>query len=174
MADFQPLDFNYRLDPSLIAPPSSDFTSAAGLGGILGGSGGMSLSANSLTSLGAGQSSGPGNLFSNLFGSGGGGGGLFSRQSMFGGTDPSTGVSTGGWAPIVLGIGQAIFGGIQGNKALGLARDQFAESKRQFDLNFEAQRKTINTNLEDRQRARVASNSSAYEDVDSYLKKNRV
>lgn len=100
--------------------------------------------------------------------------GLFSRQSLFGGTDPSTGISTGGWAPVALGAGQAIFGALQGNKALNMAEKQFQEGQRQFDLNFDAQRKTINTQLEDRQRARVASNSGAYESTDDYLRKNRV
>ena len=108
----------------------------------------------------------------------GGGGGmfgdLFSRQSLFGGTDPNTGISTGGWAPLALGGGQAIFGALQGNKATKLAESQFKEGVRQFDLNFNAQRKTINTDLEDRQRARVASNSGAYESVSDYLKKNAV
>lgn len=101
-------------------------------------------------------------------------GDLFSRQSLFGGTNPTTGVSTGGWAPVALGAGQAIFGALQGNKATKLAENQFKESVRQFDLNFNAQRKTINTELEDRQRARVASNPGAYESVPDYLKKNSV
>ncbi|MBO6276934.1 MAG: hypothetical protein J6N20_05800 [Pseudomonas sp.] len=100
--------------------------------------------------------------------------GIFSRQSLFGGTDPNTGISTGGWAPVALGAGQAIFGALQGNKATKLAENQFKESVRQFDLNFNAQRKTINTELEDRQRARVASNSGAYQSVSDYLKKNAV
>lgn len=101
-------------------------------------------------------------------------GDLFSRQSMFGGTNPDTNITTGGWAPVALGAGQAIFGALQGNKATKLAENQFKESVRQFDLNFNAQRKSINTELEDRQRARVASNSSAYEPVSDYLKKNKV
>lgn len=101
-------------------------------------------------------------------------GNLFSRQSLFGGTDQNTGISSGGWAPVALGAGQAIFGALQGNKAMGLAEDQFNESKRQFNLNFDAQRKSINTQLEDRQRARVASNATAYENTDDYLRKNRV
>lgn len=101
-------------------------------------------------------------------------GNLFSRQSLFGGTDSQTGISTGGWAPVALGAGQAIFGALQGNKAMGLAEKQFDESKRQFDLNFNAQRQSINTQLEDRQRARNASNSTAYENTDEYLRKNKV
>lgn len=99
---------------------------------------------------------------------------LFSRQSLFGGTDQNTGMSTGGWAPVALGAGQAIFGALQGNKATALAESQFKEGQRQFDLNFDTQRKTINTQLEDRQRARNASNATAYESTDEYLRKNRV
>jgi hypothetical protein len=135
-----------------------------------------------------GANNGAGNGLVNFPGFGGGGsagapvagggggmlGNMFSRQSMFGGTDPNSGISTGGWAPVALGAGQAVFGALQGNKAMKLAEDQFKEGKRQFDLNFNAQRQTINTQLEDRQRARNASNSTAYESTDDYLRKNRV
>jgi hypothetical protein len=115
-------------------------------------------------SAGAPVSGGGGGLFGNMF----------NRQSMFGGTDMNSGISSGGWAPVALGAGQAIFGALQGNKATKLAEDQFKEGKRQFDLNFNAQRSTINSQLEDRQRARVASNPTAYENTDDYLRKNRV
>jgi hypothetical protein len=115
-------------------------------------------------STGAPTTGGSGGLFGNMF----------SRQSLFGGTDQNTGISTGGWAPVALGAGQAIFGALQGNKATKLAEDQFKEGRRQFDLNFNAQRQTINSQLEDRQRARVASNPTAYENTDDYLRKNRV
>jgi len=137
-----------------------------GIGNLFGGGGGqqtpLSFGAQAGNVLGGGGQA-PG-----MFGD------LFSRQSLFGGTNPNTGISTGGWAPVALGAGQAIFGALQGNKATKLAENQFKESVRQFDLNFNAQRKSINTELEDRQRARVASNSSAYEPVSDYLKKNKV
>lgn len=171
---FQELAFNYQLDPTLVQPPSgSSYTQAAGLGGLFGAGGGNSMAANPLNS--AGVSGAPGNWFSNLFGAGADGSpGFFSRQSILGGTDANTGITTQGWAPIALGLGQAVMGGMQGRKAMSLAEDQFKEARRQFDLNFNTQRKTINTALEDRQRARVASNSSAYESVDSYMNRNRV
>ena len=157
MAAFQPLEFNYQLDPTLVQPPGSTFSLANGPG--LG-------AGNPVTGDAASSSS----LFSSLFGDGN----IFSRNSMFGGTDRNTGISSMGWAPAALGVGQALFGALQGNRALKMAQDQFKESKRQFDLNFNAQRQSINTQLEDRQRARVASNPGAYQDVDSYLKKNKV
>lgn len=99
---------------------------------------------------------------------------IFNRNSMFGGTDPETGAVTGGWVSPLASIGGAIFSGMQGQKQLKLAESQFKENKRQFDANFAAQRQTTNTQLEDRQRARVASNPGAYESVDSYLKRNSV
>lgn len=99
---------------------------------------------------------------------------LFSRDSLFGGTDRKTGVATMGWAPAALGIGQSIFGALQGRQAMNLARDQLNEGRRQFDLNYNAQRTSMNTELEDRQRARVASNPTAYESVDTYMNKNRI
>lgn len=101
-------------------------------------------------------------------------GSLFSGNSLFGGANADGTVSTG-WAAPAIGIAQAVMGGINGNRQLGLAEDSLKQSKREFDLNYGAQRQTTNTQLEDRQRARVASsNSGAYESVDTYLDKNRI
>lgn len=101
------------------------------------------------------------------------GDGFFGKKSLLGGTDDK-GVTTKGWAPVALGIGQAIMGGIQGRQAMQLAQDQFKESKRQFNLNYGAQRQSINTDLEDRQRARVAANPGAYQSVSEYMNQNRI
>lgn len=92
---------------------------------------------------------------------------------LFGGNN-ADGTQSLGWAMPAVGISQAIMGGINGNRQLGMAEDNFKEGKRQFDLNYGAQRQSTNTQLEDRQRARVASNPQAYESVDSYLEKNRI
>lgn len=141
------------------------------LSNLFGGGGGGLFGGGQQTPMSFGTQAG--NLLSDTGGEGAFSN-LFSRQSLFGGTNPNTGISTGGWAPVALGAGQAIFGALQGNKATKLAENQFKESVRQFDLNFNAQRKSINTELEDRQRARVASNPNAYESVNDYLKKNAV
>lgn len=128
------------------------------------------------TALGWGGGSGGGGLnasimsgLSGLFNQDG----LFSSKSLFGGV-AANGAQSMGWAAPAIGIGQAIMGGINGNKQLGLAQDSFKEGKRQFNLNYDAQRTATNSQLEDRQRARVASNPGAYESVDSYLDKNRI
>ena len=102
-----------------------------------------------------------------------GGDGFFGKNSVLGGVD-ERGVKSMGWAPAALGIGQAIFGGMQSLDTQKLAKNQFKEGQRQFDLNYGAQRDSINTNLEDRQRARVASNPGAYQSVSEYMDKNRI
>lgn len=84
------------------------------------------------------------------------------------------GIKTEGWGGLALGGASALGGAFLGMKQYGMAKKQLSESKRQFDLNYGAQRQTINTELEDRQRARVASNPGAYESVGSYMNKNKV
>ena len=85
-----------------------------------------------------------------------------------------TNTTTQGMGSSVLNTGQALFGAYMGMKNYGLAKKTFNENKRQFDMNWDAQRTTINSQLEDRQRARVASNANAYESVSGYMDKNKV
>lgn len=153
--------FNPQLDTSSLGTTSSLLNFSQPVASSVGGN------------VGAGTATGPASLFSAL-GDYWKGDGFFGQKSMFGGTDTTTGATTKGWAPTALGIGQAIMGGIQGKQAMKLAQDQFKESKRQFDLNYNAQRQSINTDLEDRQRARVASNSGAYQSVSDYMNNNRI
>jgi hypothetical protein len=68
-----------------------------------------------------------------------------------------------------LGVAQGLFGAYMGMKQYGLMKDQLNESKRQFGLNFDAQKRTTNAALADRQAARVASNSGAYQSVGEYM-----
>lgn len=79
-----------------------------------------------------------------------------------------------GWATGLLGAGQGLMNGWLGMQQYGLAKDKLAEGKRQFELNYNAQRTMTNADLEDRQKARVASNPGAYESVGSYMSKNGV
>lgn len=84
------------------------------------------------------------------------------------------GVSTQGWGTPVLGAANGLLSAFMGMKQYGLAKDSLNEGKRQFQLNYDAQRQTTNTQLEDRQRARVASNSGAYQSVGDYMRANGV
>ena len=84
------------------------------------------------------------------------------------------GVTTQGWGMPAIGAAQGLMNGILGMKSYGLARDQLNQSKKEFQMNWDAQKKTVNSQLEDRQRARLASNPGAYESLDSYMKKNGI
>jgi hypothetical protein len=81
---------------------------------------------------------------------------------------------TPGWSGQTLGAVQGLGNLWMGMKQYGLAKEKLAESKRQFELNYDAQRKLTNSQLEDRQRARVASNPGAYQSVGDYMSKYRI
>lgn len=97
--------------------------------------------------------------------------GWLNNSGMTTTTDMKTGIKTEGWGGMALGAAQGLGNAFMGMQQYNLAKDTFNENKRQFNLNFEAQRKTTNAALEDRQRARVASNSGAYQSVGDYMNK---
>lgn len=82
----------------------------------------------------------------------------------------ANGILKQGWLSPAIGIAQGIGNGYMGMKQYGLARDSLKEQQRQFNMNYENQRKLTNSMLEDRQRARVASNPGAYQSPEAYLK----
>lgn len=59
-------------------------------------------------------------------------------------------------------------------KQYGLAEDAFKENQRQFNINYAAQKSLTNSQLEDRQRARVASNPTGYQSVGDYMNQNGI
>ena len=79
-----------------------------------------------------------------------------------------------GWGGMALEAAQGLFDGYLGLQKLGMAKKALAENQRQFNLNYDAQRRTTNAALEDRQRARLASNPGAYESVGTYMDRNGV
>ena len=101
-----------------------------------------------------------------------------SGDSLFGGlfdnffdTTDANGIKTQGWGGLALSGLQGLGNSYMGMKQYGLAEDALKEQKRQFNINYEAQRKMTNAQLSDRQRARVASNPGAYESEVDYMKK---
>lgn len=95
-------------------------------------------------------------------------------------TPPS---SEGSWLDSIGGLDGAKLGlGAVGGLAnafmsmqqYGLAKKTLNENKRQFELNYGAQRDTTNSAMRDRQAARVASNSGAYQSVDDYMATNGI
>lgn len=98
---------------------------------------------------------------------------ILQNSGALGSTSPITNVRTDGWGKPAIDL----FGGLtnlfMGMKQYGLAKQVAADSRSQFERNFNAQRQIINTRMEDRQRARVSADPNA-ESVDSYMKRNRV
>lgn len=91
------------------------------------------------------------------------------------GTD---GTEHAGWGGTALGAAQGLFNGWMGMKQYGLAKDQFNFQKDSFAKNWEAQKRTVNTQLQDRQVARVASRDGAptspYQSVGAYMNQNGI
>ena len=93
-------------------------------------------------------------------------------SGLVGSTD-AKGIKTDGLLGAGLGIAQGLGSAYMGLKQYGLAKDQLAFQKSAYNKNYAAQRQSTNTDLADRQAARVAANSS-YESVGSYMDKNRI
>lgn len=95
------------------------------------------------------------------------------QAKWFGGTN-ANGTGTNGIIPGALGAFTGLANAYTGWQQFSLAKEQLAQNKQIFNLNFMNQAKNVNRDLEDRQRARVASNSNAYQSVGDYMKKNSV
>ena len=100
----------------------------------------------------------------------GGSGFLSSLLGSFFDKTDANGIKTQGWGGLALSGLQGLGNSYMAMKQYGLAEDALKEQKRQFDINFGAQRKLTNSQLSDRQRARVASNPGAYQSVGEYMK----
>ena len=61
-----------------------------------------------------------------------------------------------------------------GMKEYGLAKDIFKQNKKEFALNYDANRQLTNARLRDRQAARVASNPGAYQPLSEYMDQNGI
>lgn len=95
-----------------------------------------------------------------------GGGGWMDALERFFGTTKAP-----GWGQVAIGAGQALASTALGFGQYNLAKQKLEESRRQFDMNYGAAKQATNSNLEDRQRARVASNPGAYLPVEQYMPK---
>lgn len=84
------------------------------------------------------------------------------------------GTTSGGYGTAALGALQGLGSLYLGMQQYNLAKDSLATSKEQFNRNFAVQKNLTNSQLEDRQRARVASNAGAYQSVGDYMNQNGV
>lgn len=71
----------------------------------------------------------------------------------------------------ILGAATGLYGAYNAHKSGKLAKEQFNFTKDAFNKNFEAQAKTTNAQLADRQNARHARDPKAHASVSDYMKK---
>lgn len=83
------------------------------------------------------------------------------RETLFGGVNPETNVQTPGAIATGLGLLQGGTNAYMAMRQYGMARRTFNENRRQFNLNYENQRKLTNAELSDRQRRRNAENPNS-------------
>lgn len=91
-------------------------------------------------------------------------------QTLFGGK-LADGSSQMGLVPAGLGTANALLSGWLGMQQYGLAKKQINASIESGKRNFNAQAKTINSQLEDRQRYRNQMQPGANQDTASYMAK---
>lgn len=70
---------------------------------------------------------------------------------------------------LALGALQGVGNLFMGMQQYGMAKKALNESTRQFNVNYDAQKKLTNSRLEDRQRARLAADPNAHQSVDQYM-----
>lgn len=87
---------------------------------------------------------------------------------LIGGKDDK-GNTFNGWGGLALGTAQGLGSIYMGMKQSELQKDSLNFQKDAFNKNYAAQKSQINSQLEDRQRARIASNSGAYQSVGDYM-----
>lgn len=91
--------------------------------------------------------------------------------TWFGGKDAQTGNLSTGILPVGIGALTGLVGAYTGLEQLQVAKDNLAFQKDAFNKNFANQAKLTNSQLADRQRARVMDSPGAYESVGDYMNK---
>jgi hypothetical protein len=94
-------------------------------------------------------------------------------KGIIGSTDEK-GIKTEGYGGLALGAAQGLGSLYLGMQQYNLAKDSLANNKAQFERQFQVNKGLTNASLEDRQRARVASNAGAYQSVGDYMNQNGV
>lgn len=80
------------------------------------------------------------------------------------------GIINQGWAMPALGAANSMFQSWMGMKQLDLAKKSLSEQKRQFNMNWDAQRNSYNNQLAERQANKIAFDPNS-QDVATYMAK---
>lgn len=89
----------------------------------------------------------------------------------FGDVNAQTETATSGFALPTLSALAGIGNAYLGMKQYGLAKDSFKFQKKAWERDFAVQKNMINSEMTDRQNARVAANPGAHESTASYMSK---
>lgn len=92
-------------------------------------------------------------------------------STWFGGKNAQTDNLSTGILPVGIGALTGLVGAYTGLEQLQVAKDNLAFQKDAFNKNFTNQAKLTNSQLADRQRARVMDSPGAYESVGDYMNK---
>lgn len=131
-----------------------------------------SPSASYVTAPGASTEAGAGGIFGDALSKFGKIGDA--TKSFFANTNSKDGSTVGPSAFSTFATGaSSLLNGYLGMKQYGLAKKSLAENTRQFNMNYENQRKTTNTSLRDRQIARNSA-GGGYMDTDEYMRQNGI
>lgn len=85
--------------------------------------------------------------------------------------DPKTNQITQGMGNYMLSGLNSAMNLFMGIKNYNLAKQQIDLQKKEYERNFQAKQQMVNSAMEDRQKARVASNPNAYMNVNDYMNK---
>lgn len=92
-------------------------------------------------------------------------------QRLTGYVDPATDKQVTGWGGLALGGASFLTNAYLGMQQYGIAKDTLEQNKRQFKLNYDAQRSMTNSALEDRQRRRMQERPDLAMPVADYMAK---
>lgn len=83
---------------------------------------------------------------------------------------------TPGWGGMAMGAASGISSAMLGWGQYNMAKDALAQHKAEYAANYDAQKRTTNANLEDRQAGRIAAAgpNSRYQSVGDYMSKNGI
>ncbi len=96
------------------------------------------------------------------------------QTKWLGGTN-AQGMQTNGIIPVGIGALSGLTSAYLGWQQFNLAKDQLAQNKKIFNLNFGAQAQSVNTRLEGRYRERAAAGeNTGYSSIGDYMDKHGV
>jgi len=104
----------------------------------------------------------------------GGSGWQGAKNFMFGSTNEKTGVRTRSGLLPVLNTFSGLASAYLGMKQYGLAKKSFKQNKKEFGMNYDAQRQLTNAQMEGSAKARHSANPGFYDTPSDYMAKNSI